>query len=81
MQQITAILYFAGAAIAYELVLTKLFPDVPALDQIIGVISRSTGTLIRYFTGSILLAATIYSIKGIRKERTAKLEAFSIDNQ
>lgn len=74
MQQITTILFFASAAIVYELVLTKLFPDVPALGQIIGVISRSTGTLIRHFTGPALLAAAVYKIRSKWSEPTKNQE-------
>jgi hypothetical protein len=82
MQKITAILYFASAAIAYELVLSKIFPDVPTLEKVIGVISRSTGTLIRYFTGTTLLAATIYAIRNKRlSEPSSNLEKTFIESQ
>ena len=58
-----AVLYFAGAAIVYQLVLIKVFPQAPDLSSIVGAITRSTGSLIRYFMGSTILATLLYSYK------------------
>jgi hypothetical protein len=63
------ILYFASAALLYEFVIVPSIEGAPSLGLIIGVISKSTGSMMRYFVGSSLLAALYsygkLSLKGV----------------
>ena len=49
-------MYFAAAAILYEVVLVPNIPGAPPLAQIIGVIGKSTGALWNNIFGTSLVA-------------------------